>query len=83
MVAFKRGMRIFVPKESKDKFIGAGIEPSGTIDEMIDESDVVVDATPNGVGAEYKKIYVEKGKPALFQGGEKSNVGEMSFFCLM
>lgn len=27
MVAFKRGMRIFVPKESKDKFIGAGIEP--------------------------------------------------------
>jgi len=82
MVAFKRGMRIFVPKESKDEFIGAGIEPSGTIDEMIDESDVVVDATPNGVGAEYKKIYVEKGKPALFQGGEKSNVGEMSFSAL-
>ncbi|BBG23753.1 type II glyceraldehyde-3-phosphate dehydrogenase [Sulfuracidifex tepidarius] len=82
MVAFKRNMRIYVPEENKEKFISAGIEPAGNISDMIEESDVIVDATPNGVGAEYKKIYVEKGKPALFQGGEKSNVGEISFSAL-
>ncbi len=82
MVAFKRGIRIFVPKESKDKFMSSGIEPSGNVEDMIGESDVIVDATPNGVGAEYKKVYVEKGKPALFQGGEKSNVGDLSFSAL-
>jgi glyceraldehyde-3-phosphate dehydrogenase, type II len=80
--AYKKGIRIYVPKESQKEFEEAGITPSGFIEDMIKESDVVVDATPNGVGAQYKQLYTSMRKKAIFQGGEKPNVADVSFSAL-
>ncbi|QKQ99306.1 phosphorylating glyceraldehyde-3-phosphate dehydrogenase [Metallosphaera tengchongensis] len=80
--AQKAGLNIYVTNDSLKEFEEAGIKIKGTLDEMFKEADVIVDATPNGVGAQYKQVYSSMGKKALFQGGEKSNVAEVSFSAL-
>ncbi|UNQ73305.1 type II glyceraldehyde-3-phosphate dehydrogenase [Infirmifilum sp. NZ] len=82
-LAVKNGFRLFVPDGYAERFEEAGIKPSGSIEEMIAESDIVVDATPSGVGARYKPVYEAAGKRAVFQGGEKPDVAEASFFPLV
>ncbi|AEM39144.1 glyceraldehyde-3-phosphate dehydrogenase, type II [Pyrolobus fumarii 1A] len=76
------GYNLYVPADKIEEFEKAGIKVAGTIEEMIEKADVIVDATPGGKGAEYKKLYVEKGKPAIFQGGEKADVADISFSTL-
>ncbi|MFB6086842.1 MAG: type II glyceraldehyde-3-phosphate dehydrogenase [Halodesulfurarchaeum sp.] len=61
------------------QFDAAGVETAGTVEELVEKSDVVVDATPSGVGAENKSLYVEHGTPALFQGGESADLVDVSF----
>ena len=41
--------------------------------------DVVVDATPKGIGAKNKELYKKYGVKAIFQGGEKADVADMTF----
>ncbi|ARM76492.1 phosphorylating glyceraldehyde-3-phosphate dehydrogenase [Acidianus manzaensis] len=82
LVAQKLGYRIFVPENSVKSFEESGIKIAGTIEDMIKESDIVVDTTPNGVGAKYKETYQKFSKKAIFQGGEKANVAEVSFSAL-
>ncbi|MES3517535.1 MAG: type II glyceraldehyde-3-phosphate dehydrogenase, partial [Natronomonas sp.] len=48
-------------------------------DDLIAESEIVVDTTPAGMGAEYRPIYEEHDTPAIFQGGESADVAEQSF----
>ncbi len=76
------GYRLFVPAGKEKEFEERGIPVAGTIEEMVEQADIVVDATPGGKGAEYKKLYVEKGKPAIFQGGEEPDVADVSFSTL-
>ncbi len=60
-------------------FSEAGIEPAGMVDELVAASDVVVDATPSGVGAENRSLYESHDTPAIFQGGEDADVADVSF----
>ncbi len=76
------GYDLYVPADKVEAFEKAGIRVAGTIEEMVEKADIVVDATPGGKGAEYKKLYVEKGKPAIFQGGEDADVADVSFSTL-
>ncbi|MEF8773962.1 MAG: type II glyceraldehyde-3-phosphate dehydrogenase [Halobacteriales archaeon] len=62
-----------------DLFEEAGIELAGGVEELVEQSDVIVDATPSGVGAENKAIYEAHDTPALFQGGEDEDVADVSF----
>jgi len=78
-VATDRGYPLYVPEERTDAFHGAGFDVAGTIEELIEDSDVVVDATPSGVGAENRPRYERHDTPAIFQGGEDADVGEASF----
>lgn len=72
--------RIFVPEESHaEAFRTAGIEVAGTLRDLMSESDVIADATPEGVGAKNAALYRNAGKKAIFQGGEDSSVAEASF----
>ncbi|AEB94682.1 phosphorylating glyceraldehyde-3-phosphate dehydrogenase [Metallosphaera cuprina] len=80
--AQRLGIPLYVPKESIKEFEDAGIKVMGTIEEMFRDSDVIVDATPNGVGAQYKQVYSSLGKKSIFQGGEKANVADVSFSAL-
>ncbi|MCZ6647861.1 MAG: type II glyceraldehyde-3-phosphate dehydrogenase [Thaumarchaeota archaeon] len=79
-VAAGKGYKFFVPKKDHQGiFSDAGIETSGTIDEMIEEADIIVDATPDNIGILNKGLYQKIGKPALFQGGQKHDIADLSF----
>ena len=67
---------------SKAEFTAAGLPVAGTVDEMIAAADVVVDCSPEKVGRENGKKYQAAGVRAVFQGGEKSDVAEVSFNAL-
>lgn len=62
-----------------DAFESAGLEPAGTVDDLIEVSDVIVDATPSGIGAQYADRYAAASTPAIFQGGEDADVADASF----
>jgi len=57
----------------------AGIPVSGTMDDILKEVDVVLDATPAGIGIKNKEKYKRYGVKAIFQGGERSEVADVFF----
>lgn len=75
---------LYVAKpENIELFEKAGIEVQGGIEDLIPKADIIVDCSPNKVGAENKSKYYEKaGIKAIFQGGEKKDVAEVSFNAL-
>lgn len=78
--AVKRGYPLYIADISKKpEFDEAGIEVAGAVDAMLEAADVIVDATPGGVGAKNKPVYEKLGKKAIFQGGEKHEVAGLSF----
>jgi glyceraldehyde-3-phosphate dehydrogenase (NAD(P)) len=78
--AVRRGYPLYAAiPERLPLFAEAGLEVAGEIDELVAEADVVVDATPSGVGAENRALYETHDTPALFQGGEDADVGDVSF----
>ncbi|MDJ0273641.1 MAG: type II glyceraldehyde-3-phosphate dehydrogenase [Aigarchaeota archaeon] len=79
-LAAVKGYRIYVPSEKEAQaFSSLGIEVAGLTADAVRASDVTIDATPDGVGAKNLSLYRELGKPAIFQGGEEADVGEVSF----
>ena len=79
-MAVENGFDLYVPDPDMiGAFEKAGIEVSGTLEELLDEAFIVVDCTPNNVGASYKDLYLEKGVRAIWQGGEDHDVAGFSF----
>jgi len=79
-VARRRGFDLYPPDADRRAAFGeAGFPASGTTGDLVAESDVIVDATPAGVGATYRSQYAEYGTPAVFQGGEDADVADASF----
>jgi glyceraldehyde-3-phosphate dehydrogenase (NAD(P)) len=78
--AVKNDFSLYAAIEDRmDRFEAAGIELAGTVEELIDESDAMVDATPSGIGADNTELYREYDTPALLQGGESDDVVDVSF----
>ncbi len=79
--AIEKGFPLYANvKENLQAFKEAGLKVEGTVKELIEEADVVVDGSPDGIGIENKKdLYEPMKKKAIFQGGEKSFIGDMSF----
>ncbi len=61
------------------RFEKAGFEVAGTLNDLLEKVDVVVDATPGGMGAKNKALYEKAGVKAIFEGGEKASIAEVSF----
>jgi len=79
-VAVERGYPLYTAyRERDDEFDRAGFDLAGTVDDLVADSDVVVDATPSGVGFENRSLYSRHGTPAIFQGGEDASVADASF----
>jgi len=78
--ALRRGYDLYtaVP-ERADQFGTAGMQTAGPVEDLVEASDVVVDATPSGIGAENKSLYDDYDTPALFQGGEDDDLVDVSF----
>lgn len=79
--ALEHGYKLFIANAVKEKsFKELGFETSGTLIELLKQIDIIVDATPEGTGAENKKkFYIPKNISAVFQGGEEAGVAELSF----
>ncbi len=74
------GMDLFVPKESVNNFKANGMDIAGTVDEMIEQSDVIIDASSDKKGVLNKNsAYVPRNKNAIFQGGEEAGIADVSF----
>jgi len=78
-IALNKGYNIYTLPRNTDLFREKGIEVSGTIEDLLREADLVIDATPGGYGAKYKELYLKYNVPAIFQGGEKPGIAEISF----
>ncbi len=77
--AAEDGYRLFAADADQlEGFRSIGIEPAGDVTDLVERSDVVVDATPSGVGATNRPLYERHDTPALFQGGEDATVAEVS-----
>ena len=57
----------------------AGIPVSGTLEDLVQQVDIMLDATSAGVGLKNKEIYQKYGKKAVFQGGEKNAIADVFF----
>ena len=57
----------------------AGLDPAGTLDDLLDDADVVVDCTPKKVAAGNVERYRQRGIKFIVQGGEKHAVTGHSF----
>ncbi len=80
LIALRKGYKVYAADESCLKeFERKGFDASGTLADALENADIVVDATPKKVGAKNKPIYEKKGIPAIFEGGEKANVADVSF----
>ncbi len=83
LFAKKNGMNIYtITEKDADEFRKKGIEVNGLIDDLLKESDIIVDATPDGVGETYKELYNKYGINSIFQGGEEAKVADISFNAL-
>lgn len=73
--AHEKGIKIF-PMDSLLNMIWNGIEVAGSFDDLIKQCDVIVDCAPKGIGNRNKDRYKYWGVKAVFQGGEKPEVGK-------
>jgi glyceraldehyde-3-phosphate dehydrogenase (NAD(P)) len=79
---YEKGMpyKLFTAVPEKANLLtDRGIPVSGTLEDLVKEVDIMLDATSAGVGAKNKELYQRLGKKAIFQGGEKNNVADVFF----
>ncbi|ELY82483.1 type II glyceraldehyde-3-phosphate dehydrogenase [Natrinema pallidum] len=78
--AIDKGFPLYAAVEEREElFAEAGLEIAGPVEDLVAEADVVVDATPSGIGAQNKALYEEYDTPALYQGGEDADLVDVSF----
>jgi len=65
--------------ENIKEFKNKGIEIEGTVENLLDNADVIIDASPEGTGAKNKVLYEKYNVKAVFQGGEKHELTGLSF----
>jgi glyceraldehyde-3-phosphate dehydrogenase (NAD(P)) len=79
-IANQRGYPLYIADiQKKPLFDDAGLEVAGDVEEMLKHADIVVDATPGGVGAKNKALYELYKLKAIWQGGEEHEVAGFSF----
>jgi glyceraldehyde-3-phosphate dehydrogenase (NAD(P)) len=78
-MAHYHGYDIYCPAENVGAFEKAGMPAAGTIEEILEKSDLVVDCTPGGIGEKNKPMYEKVGIKAIWQGGESHPIAGFSF----
>lgn len=67
------------PSADRTVFTSESIVVSGTLEDLVRQCDVLLDATNAGQGAKNRELYERHGKKAIFQGGEKNSVADVFF----
>jgi glyceraldehyde-3-phosphate dehydrogenase (NAD(P)) len=79
-IALLKGYSVYASaKEKAPEMRGAGIAVTGTLEDLLSSVDVIVDATPKGIGAKNKSLYDRAGVKSIFQGGEAHDLTGFSF----
>jgi len=81
-MAFRKGFQIYaMSKEDVHKFEEAKIVVQGLLSAVLSEVDVVVDATPAGIGRKNKEeFYSKQDVKSIFQAGEAFEVADIKAF---
>ena len=66
-------------QDKRAELDAARIPSSGTLEDLVESVDVMLDATSAGVGAKNKELYAKYGVKGIFQGGEKNSVADVFF----
>ena len=78
--AAQRSYPLYTTEDERvESFESAGLHCAGTVPDLVASSDVIVDATPGGVGETYLPLYEELETPAVFQGKEDHEMVDASF----
>ena len=79
-VAVERGYPVYAATtDARDGMHAMGIPIAGTLDDMLEQVDVIVDCTPKKIGAQNRPRYQAAGVKSIWQGGEKHEVAGYSF----
>ena len=79
-MATRHGFRLFgAASTDAEAMHAAGAVVSGTLDDLLGETDVVVDCTPKKVAAKNIETYRRRGVRFILQGGEKHEATGHSF----
>ncbi|NLK25727.1 MAG: type II glyceraldehyde-3-phosphate dehydrogenase [Euryarchaeota archaeon] len=79
-LASAEGHPLYVAQqEQAAAFEKDGLKVEGTLEDLLSRVDIIVDATPGGVGEIYKDLYEKAGVKAIFQGGEEHGLAGVSF----
>jgi len=78
--AIRRGYDLYAAFDDRaDEFEAADLGITGTLSDLLDTVDIVVDCCPSGVGERNRPIYDAHDTPAVFQGGEDASIADASF----
>lgn len=79
-VALEKGYPLFASTtEAAERMRSEGIPLNGTLDDLLQQVDVVADATPKKIAATNLERYRGAGVKSIFQGGEKHSLTGHSF----
>ena len=79
-IAQKRGYPIYASiPDLKEEMIKKGFEVVGILEDLVQESDIIVDCTPAGIPPKNFPLYDKYHKKVIVQGGEKDHVVQKSF----
>lgn len=81
-IARERGYPVYVAPDGASEFQDRGFEVGGTMEDLCEEADIIVDATPSKVPAQNMPLYEAKGVKAIVQGGEDHALTGFSFSSL-
>ncbi|RLG21065.1 type II glyceraldehyde-3-phosphate dehydrogenase [Candidatus Micrarchaeota archaeon] len=77
-----KGVKLYASlPEAQNTLAEAGLNPEGTLEEVLasGEIDVVVDATPAGIEEKNKGLYEKYNVKQVYEGGAKASIAEVSF----
>lgn len=76
----ERDIPLFAAKsDAASAMADAGLTVSGSLEDLVQASDILVDCTPKGGGAANAELYRKAGRRFIIQGGEKHAVTGHSF----
>lgn len=79
-VALERDYPVFAALDSaRHDMEAGGIPVAGTLDELLERADIVIDCTPKSVAAKNKVRYQAAGVKGIWHGGEKHELTGFSF----
>lgn len=79
---FEKGMpyRLYLADQAQEEsFMHEGIPLSGNLEDLIQQVDIILDASPTGRGSHFKEKYLRAGVKAIFQGAEKNDIADLFF----